>query len=163
VLGLTGINQDQFQRDGVRIPIRVADGDLNSAAAIDIDQASEIVVRLDREGTSVGGADVYCLGTSVSLAGSSGRAHVRGFEEPINAIEGDQQRIRAGAEYRRIREIDGSGSDQLSVELLLWPENDPGISLTGRPLRVVHGFGGIAPRGRAAAWQDTHGALVRRT
>ena len=163
MLGLTAIDQDQFQRDGIRIPIRVADGDLNSAAAIDIDQASEIVVRLDREGTSVGGADVYCLGTSVSLARSSGRAHVRGFEEPINAIEGDQQRIRAGAEYRRIREIDGSGSDQLSVELLLWPQDDPGVSLAGGPLRVVHGFGGIAsPRG-VAAQKDSHSALVRRT
>jgi hypothetical protein len=53
VLGLTAIDQDQFQRDGIRIPIRVADGDLNSAAAIDIDQASEIVVRLDRERASV--------------------------------------------------------------------------------------------------------------
>src|SRR5947199_5393770 len=112
MLGLTAIDQDQFQGDGMRIAIGVADGDLDSAAAIDVDEASKIVMRLDREWASVGGADVHGLGTSMSLARSSGRAKVRGFEEPVNTVERDDQRIRVGAKCLRIREIDRSGSDE---------------------------------------------------
>ena len=45
--GQACVNQDELQGDGFGITIGVADSDLNTAAAVQVDQIAEVIVGLD--------------------------------------------------------------------------------------------------------------------
>src|SRR3954470_4296368 len=133
---VAGVNENEFQRNRVRITVGVADGDLDSAAAVGIDQVSEVVMRLDRKGAAVSGSDLDHVGAGLSLARSFGRAQVRSLEEPVNAIKRNGERI-CTATKSVSSHINGRWCDQLGAELFHGPENNSGVSVAGGSCRIV--------------------------
>ena len=72
LIRVAGVNKNEFQRNRVGITVGVADSDLDSAAAIGVDQVSEVVMRLDGKGAAVRGSDLDYIGAGLSLAGVLG-------------------------------------------------------------------------------------------
>ena len=145
---LGGIDQDEFQRNCVGKTVGIADRDLNSAAALEIDEVSKVVMSLDGQRTAIGRADIDCIRTGLGLARSLGRANVRRFEEPVHAIERNDQRIRTAAGREFGFQIERSRGNQFVVEVLLGPEDDASVSLAGSFRGIIQNVRGI-PRMRS--------------
>ena len=125
----SGVAQDEFERDGPGIAVGILNGDLNAAAAAQVDERGQVLVRFQAQRPSIGGTDIELLRTAVGRVRFSRRMQIGKFENPVNPIEGNTQDRRTRAQDERTPAGDWR-SHQFDQLLLVGPQNDARVAFT---------------------------------